>query len=82
MGVRAAMGVHTGGVSGQSWRRVATIKPRGFSSLTAEGAAMKRLLVCLLLLGVVGCEQSDADKAISKPTKGRRQPRTPKWLVQ
>ena len=31
------------------------IKPRGFSLLTAEGAAMKRLLVCLLLVGVVGC---------------------------
>jgi len=34
------------------------IEARGFSYLTVEGAAMKRLLVCLLLAGVVGCETS------------------------
>ena len=35
------------------------IEPRGFSSLTAEGAAMKCLLVCVLLVGVVGCGESE-----------------------
>jgi tetratricopeptide (TPR) repeat protein len=31
---------------------------------------MKRLLVCLLLVGVVGCEKSDADKAEAEFNKG------------
>jgi tetratricopeptide (TPR) repeat protein len=30
---------------------------------------MKRLLVCLLLVGVVGCWKSESNKAISKPDK-------------
>ena len=31
---------------------------------------MKRLLVCLLLVGVVGCGKSDADKARTELNKG------------
>jgi tetratricopeptide (TPR) repeat protein len=31
---------------------------------------MKRLLVCLLLVGVVGCGESDADKAEAEFNKG------------
>ena len=38
--------------------------------MTAEGAAMKRLLVCVLLVGVVGCGASDADKAEAEFNKG------------
>ena len=40
------------------------IEPRGFSLLIAEGAAMKRLLVYLLLLGVLGCGESKEEKAV------------------